>query len=191
MPLFLVGRSLLRLPVSIQMDWNNYLAKNMLFMINDPCRPPFKVSAINTWHAARDKVLRRKQWLDPEEPVKIAEQWSSGVRLDEPLPPAYYTLVNAFNEERDVSFLGYQMMKRMLAQSIKNRILIKNYLAANEHIAEEPIEKPCLLSGSREQARLFCLICWRSTPARAYRFIGSCNIRYRRLPPISGTPIRE
>jgi hypothetical protein len=92
-------------------------------------------------------VLRRKRWLDPSEPVKVAEQWAGGAKLGEPLPPAYYALVNAFNEERDFSFLGYRMMKHTLAHYIRNRILIKNFLAANEHIADEPIEKPLFIVG--------------------------------------------
>lgn len=119
----------------------------MLSILNDPWRPPFKVSAINAWHGARDRVLGRKRLLDPSEPVSIAEQWADGAKLDEPLPPAYYALVNAFNEERDISFLGYQVMKYMLAHYIRNRIQIKNFLAANEHIAAERIEKPLFVVG--------------------------------------------
>lgn len=119
----------------------------MLSILNDPWRPPLRISAINVWHGAHDRVMRRRRSLDPSEPVKIAEQWTGGVKLDEPLPPAYYALVNAFNEERDISFLGHQMMKHILAHGIRNRILIKNFLAANEHIAEEPIEKPLFIVG--------------------------------------------
>lgn len=118
----------------------------MLSILHDPWRPPFKISAVNTWHGACDRVLRRKRWLDPSEPVKIAEQWAN-TKLDEPLPEAYHELVKAFNEERDISFLGHQMMKYILAHGIRNRILIKNFLAANEHIAEEPIEKPLFIVG--------------------------------------------
>jgi hypothetical protein len=118
----------------------------MVPILNDPWRPPFKIFAVNAWHGARDRLLGKKRSLDPSEPVKIAEQWA-GAKLDEPLPPAYHALVNAFNEERDISFLGHEMMKFTLAHGITNRIQIKNFLAENAHIAEEPIERPLFIVG--------------------------------------------
>lgn len=119
----------------------------MLSILNDPWRPPFKISAVNGWHGIWDRMRGRRRRIDPSEPLKIAEQWAGGTKLDESLPPAYYVLVDAFNEEQDVSFVGHQVIKYALARGIINRIQINKVLVENERIAEEPIEKPLFIVG--------------------------------------------
>lgn len=113
----------------------------------DPCRPPLQTSFINTKHALINKLNGKNLKINREDIIKRGEKLAKKGPLKEPLPDAFDILINSINETNTLSHIGHEKLFGKLSHSVKNRILINDYVEKHPEVRDQEIEKPIFILG--------------------------------------------